>query len=93
MGTGKSVAIGDLTGDGRAELVYSCEKAKGERQGVGWMTYRDGTVQHFPISGPIGEKFDRVLLHDVDRDDDLDAVVTEEHVGLGVVWYENPGLR
>lgn len=44
----------------------------------------------------VGEKWDQVMFHDVDRDGDLDIVanVEEYHEAsdlfLGVVWFENP---
>jgi len=53
------------------------------------------------ISGAPGEKFDLVLLLDLDRDGDLDVMTMEERDatfgtirgmgrGLGVIWHENP---
>jgi len=48
-----------------------------------------------PISGPIGFKFDRIELLDLDGDSDLDVLTCEESYGddskgLGVIWYEYP---
>jgi FG-GAP-like repeat len=46
-----------------------------------------------------GIKFDNLVWYDIDDDDDLDAVTSEQHEGpdpnvqgpgLGVIWYENP---
>ncbi|MFT5301958.1 MAG: hypothetical protein ACI87E_003536 [Mariniblastus sp.] len=46
---------------------------------------------------PIGEtnecKFDRMELIDLDGDGDLDVMTCEERQQLGVVWYENPGVK
>lgn len=94
LGKPKAVAIADLDGDTRADLVVSCEGAErasgvlalmasGDRERPTWIA-RD-------ISGPPGTKFDLVVPYDLDRDGDLDVVTCEEAENLGVVWYENPG--
>jgi hypothetical protein len=44
----------------------------------------------YDISGPDGVKFDLAPVVDLDWDDDLDVIATEETENLGVVWYENP---
>jgi len=52
-----------------------------------------------PTTGwqPIGTsnecKFDRMELIDLDGDGDLDILTCEERRRLGVVWYENPGVK
>jgi hypothetical protein len=93
-GTGKGVAAGDLDGDGRIDLVFSCENATGDKSGVRWLAYdkspREAAWHDREISGPEGIKFDRLELLDLDRDGDLDVLCCEERAGLGVVWYENP---
>ena len=97
-GNVKSVAIGDVDLDGRADLVVSCENARGERVGVYWLR-ADGPAptahwKAFDISGAPGIKFDIVRLLDLDGDGDLDVLSNEEQEagrGLGVMWYENPG--
>ena len=69
-----------------------------ERWGIAWYDPADAPTssdwQIHNVSGPRGIKFDRIVLHDLDGDTDLDAVTTEEKMnderGLGVVWYENP---
>lgn len=98
---GKSVAVGDLNGDGRADLVVSTEGATG-RVGVFRLSYdkspHEPEWRWDPVAGLGGEKFDRAVLVDLDRDHDLDVLITEEADnndpgarGLGIVWYENPG--
>ena len=93
-GTGKSVAVGDIDLDGKPDIVFSCENARGGKEGVMWMSYRkaptDAVWDGHPISGPEGVKFDLVQLIDLDDDGDLDVVTCEEVENLGVVWYENP---
>ena len=92
-GTGKAVAVGDIDGDGRNDLVFSCEGARGELSGVGWISRSAASpttwVDH-DISGREGTKFDLVELLDVDADGDLDVLTCEEGENLGVIWYENP---
>lgn len=96
-GNVKAVAIGDVDGDGRADLVVSCENAARERIGVYWLR-QDGdrsapSWTAYNVAGEPGIKFDLVRLLDLDGDGDLDVLTNEEQengVGLGVIWYENP---
>jgi hypothetical protein len=91
-GTAKSVAVDDIDGDGRVDIVFSCERAE-DKSGVMWMQRRDGTADEWiahEISGPTGTKYDLVRLIDLDGDGDLDVLTCEEREGLGVIWYENP---
>ena len=94
VGTGKSVAVGDINRDGQNDLVFSCEHADRDRSGLRWLSYEgsptDGSWQSHEIAGPKGIKFDRIVLHDIDDDQDLDVVTCEERDQLGVIWYENP---
>ena len=53
------------------------------RTGQGWQ----------PICSTKECKFDRMELLDLDGDGDLDMITCEERQLLGVVWYENPGIR
>ena len=96
-GTGKAVAVGDLNGDRRPDLVLSCENARGEKSGVVLLIYcgtpRDRVWYRNEISGPEGVKYDMVQLHDLDADGDLDVLTCEEARNLGVIWYENPARR
>ena len=98
---GRSVSgAGDLDGDGAPELILSCEDATDEKLGVFYLR-RDPsqpwTSQCDPIdvAGQDGAKFDLVRVADVDGDGAADIVTSEEglgeDVGLGVVWYRNPG--
>jgi hypothetical protein len=55
----------------------------------------DAVWEWHNISGPIGYKYDRIELLDLDGDGDLDVVTTEENYGqnssgLGLLWFENP---
>jgi len=92
-GTAKSVAAGDIDGDGRMDLVFSCEHARG-KAGVMWLSYRASPIERAwvarEISGAPGTKFDLVRLIDLDGDGDLDVLTCEEAENLGVIWYENP---
>jgi hypothetical protein len=98
-GNVKHAAIGDIDRDGRADLVVSCENARGSRIGVYWLRgddLRASKWQAFNISGEPGIKFDLVRLLDLDGDGDLDVLTNEEQEGgrgLGVMWYENPRGR
>lgn len=94
-GTGKSVRVLDVNGDGRNDLVVSCENAAGGKTGVFWLAAVNGHThrrwQAHSISGPEGVKFDLLQLVDLDGDGDLDVLTCEERDQLGVIWYENPG--
>ncbi|MBI4607144.1 MAG: sulfatase-like hydrolase/transferase [Planctomycetes bacterium] len=95
-GTAKAVAVGDLDLDGLQDIAFTCEEARGELEGVGWLAQRGGKPGEPSawdargLSGSEGAKLDLVELRDLDGDGDLDALTTEEADGLGVVWYENP---
>jgi len=95
----KSVVVGDIDNDGKPDLVHSFEKAKGEKEGIYWLSYKnipiDSDWQWHTISGPLGIKYDKIELVDLDGDGDLDVLTCEENYGidskgLGVIWYENP---
>lgn len=96
-GTAKAIAVGDMDEDGRNDIVFTCENARG-KYGVGWLSYETAVTDskwiHHDISGDKrGIKYDRIELLDLDNDGDLDVLTCEESqdgVGLGVIWYENP---
>jgi hypothetical protein len=94
-GSGKAAAVGDIDLDGRADVVVSCEEARG-RSGVFWLAGKAGAGspawEARDIAGPAGTKFDLVELIDLDGDGDRDVLASEEAEGLGVVWYENPAV-
>jgi hypothetical protein len=98
IGNAKAVRVADIDLDGRADLIFSCEGATGDRSGVAWFrretasgndSQRGGWTMH-DISGAPGTKFDRMELVDLDGDGDLDVITCEEAENLGVIWFENP---
>jgi hypothetical protein len=97
IGTAKGIRSGDIDRDGKLDIVYTCEHAKPPKRGVVWLRQPKGKRewQVFDISGPRGIKFDRIELLDLDSDGDLDVLTCEERdqdKGMGIVWYENPGI-
>ena len=90
FGSIKSAAIGRFgEQDG---VVISCESAIGPKSGLFVVqTEDDGSDAFFDVAGPEGTKYDRIELIDLDDDGDQDILTCEERVGLGVIWYENPG--
>ena len=90
-GTAKAVELGDLNLNGEQEIIVTCEHAAPPLSGVFAMDQAGENV--IDISGPVGIKFDRMELIDLDGDGDLDVLTCEERHndrGLGVIWYENP---
>jgi len=95
-GSPKAVNVGDVDGDGRRDIVFSCEGA-GRRRGVMWLSYDKTPTEKrwraHDISGIPGVKYDMVKLVDVDADGDPDVVTCEERELNAVIWYENPAAR
>jgi hypothetical protein len=91
VGWYQDVKTDDLDLDGDLDFVFSYSHAGGDLSGVVLLAAAgDGTWQRGEISGPAGTKFDNLELSDVDGDDDMDVVTSEQVEQLGVVWYENP---
>ena len=92
-GGAKAVAPGDLDGDGRVDLAFTCEDAKAGKSGVMYLAGDSAGASAWTareISGADGVKHDLVELLDLDGDGDLDVLTCEEVRNLGVFWYENP---
>ena len=93
-GSGKGVQMDDLNGDGRMDLIVSCEHSENKHGVFGLITESsptDGRWSFVPISGDKqGVKFDLLQLIDLDGDGDRDVLTCEERHNLGVIWYENP---
>lgn len=91
LGDAKAVKIADLNGDQLPDLAFTCENAKGEREGIIWLEQqRSGPWRQHTLGGPQGLKYDLMQSLDLDGDADLDIITCEERDQLGVVWYENP---
>ena len=89
---GKGVAIADINGDHRPDLVTTSEsqREKDDMVAVSWKENSStGWIDH-AISDQRGRKFDRIEMLDLDGDGDLDLITCEEVHDLGVFWYENP---
>jgi len=97
-GTAKAVNAADFDGDGKPDLVFSCEGAKPPLHGLMWLScegpFTTGTWVPHVLSGLDGIKHDLVGLVDLNGDGHPDVITSEEsagenHTGLGVIWYEN----
>ncbi|MFC5454276.1 FG-GAP repeat domain-containing protein [Prosthecobacter fluviatilis] len=91
LGDAKAVKIADVNGDKTPDLLFTCENAKGEREGIVWLEQRlNGPWKQHTLGGPEGLKYDLMQTLDLDGDGDLDVITCEERDQLGVIWYENP---
>ncbi len=91
IGNAKAVMVADVNRDGWLDLLFTCEGATGEREGVAWLERQSqGPWLQRPLGGPAGVKFDLMQGLDLDDDGDADVITCEESDGLGVIWYENP---
>lgn len=94
LGDAKAAKIADVNGDGLADLFFTCENAKGPKEGIVWLEQqRGGPWQQHTLGGPEGLKYDLMQTLDLDGDGDLDVITCEERDQLGVVWYENPSKQ
>jgi len=93
-GTPKGVHAADVNGDGRLDILMTCENAQGDRSGVWWIDVAPLAAEPRPVyhdlGGPEGVKFDLIQLVDLDADGDPDLITCEERDQLGLIWYENP---
>jgi hypothetical protein len=92
-------------------LIHKDGRLERDKAAVFWMEYKgdtpgpDNWTTHIIKMGDgfggfgkwNGEKWDQILIYDVDRDGDPDIMANCEeynwfnHVFLAVVWFENPG--
>jgi len=93
-GTSKAARAADLDGDGNIDIAVTCEHANGKLSGCFYLSWKDSPMNatwiDTDIGGPLGLKYDRIELIDIDADGDLDLFSCEERDQLGVFWYENP---
>ena len=86
--------MADLDKDGKLDIAVTCEHANGHLSGCFYLSYENSPSDRYwkdtDIGGPLGTKYDRIELLDVDGDGDLDLFSCEERDQLGVFWYENP---
>lgn len=96
-GRAKGIAIGDINGDKRNDIVITSSGAEDDEVGAYWMEAGESATEPIwkahNISGKLGTKYDLVHLIDLDGDGDLDVLTNDEadgKSGLGVFWFENP---
>ena len=81
-GSSGDAPLRDVNSDGKKDIVFSCEGAKGELSGMRWLSWTNSPTEKiwkdYEIAGEPGIKYDRVVMHDIDGDGDLDALCCEE---------------
>lgn len=105
---GRGLKAGDLNGDGRLDIIGALIHQDGslpgdkaavfwmENTGNAWVTHVIKWGDGFRGLGTFnGEKWDQVILEDIDGDGDLDILANCEEYNrlrsiLSVVWFENP---
>ncbi|MCX7853248.1 MAG: VCBS repeat-containing protein, partial [Caldilineales bacterium] len=105
---GRALQVADLNDDGRADLIGALIHQNGrlprDRAAVFWLEQTaDGWRTHVIKWGDgflglgrfNGEKWDQLLVRDVDGDGDLDLIANCEEYNrlrsvIAVVWFENP---
>ncbi len=102
----KGIAIGDIDGDCKNDIVLTTVNGSGTKHNVIWISHDDtgsGDVidsntnwTYNTISGTSSQndKYDNVILVDMDGDCDKDVLTSEQQAGtssrgIGVMWYEN----
>lgn len=90
-GTTKAVRVADLDGDGKLEIIFTCEQAKEALEGIMYLKNVNGNWQPRTLGGPTGVKYDLIELLDLTGNGRLDVITCEENENLGVIWYENQG--
>ena len=86
----KGVGVYDYDNNGNVDIFVL-------NKGNEWMTEYSGnplnasswTRYNLDIDGD-REKMDDAVNFDIDGDDDMDVITTEENSGQGVIWFENP---
>jgi hypothetical protein len=79
----------EINGDAHTDLVFTYSTALNEDLGVAALL-GPGYTELVDIDQAAGEKYDNVLCIDIDGDGDNDVLTSEQNVGLGVIYFENP---
>jgi hypothetical protein len=85
----RTIASGDLTGDGRPDLVVGAVDFNGMGNGLYTFTNTGGAFTQAPIDATL-RYVAMVLIADVDGDAALD-VLASSYLDGELVWYENDG--